>query len=247
VAIAALAVWAFTAGAGAYLLTHVIAAKRAAAVPAPGAAGASSAVFPALPRTKVTAGPDDHPLREFSHPALALAGLGCWLAFTATDDLAFGWLACGALAATAGIGLSWFVSNARSASQRQARQAQARRHEATGAGGPAAGEPGTGGPGAGGPGAGGPGAGGQAPARPGTGGQGAEGHGTDGHTADEPRTQRHTGYGPSAGEPGTDPPGAGEPDRDQQRVPAHLVTVHGLAAATTIGLVLATIVTAAHP
>jgi hypothetical protein len=214
VAIAALAVWAVTMAAGAYLLTHVIAAKRAAAaaapvrdpatmpvaatVPAPGSAAASSVVFPAIPRTKVTAGPDDHPLREFSHPALALAGLGCWLAFTATHDLAFGWLACGALAATAGIGLSWLVSNARSARQRQARQRQARqrqakRHEATGAGAPDADRPG------------------------------------------------------GADPPGTDQPGARQLGRDLPGVPAHLVAVHGLAAATTIGLVLATIVTAAHP
>jgi hypothetical protein len=174
VAIAALAMWAVTAAAGAYLLTHVIAAKRAedrqrrqaagvpeaARVPAPPAA-ASPAALPPIPRVKVTAGPDDHPLREFSHPALALCGLGCWLAFVATHDWAFAWIACGVLAATAGVGLSWLAGNARAARRRD---------------------------------------------------------------------------GTSAG---------GRGDREQG-APAHLIAVHGLAAATTIALVVVTVVTTAH-
>jgi hypothetical protein len=143
VSIAALAVWAFTVAAGAYLLTHVIAAKRAdrerpaprPAQPVPTAASAAAPAAPRLgaprpgappgaprpgapppiPRTKVTAGPGDHPLREFSHPALAAIGLACWLAFTGTHDLAFAWPACGALAVTAGIGLGWLTGNIRAA------------------------------------------------------------------------------------------------------------------------------------
>lgn len=192
-AIAALVVWAFTAAAGAYLLMNVIAAKRAEGdrpVAAPAAPGAGGTAAPAqapptggsvtesvppgpsaapasagtaavdslamptpIPRTKVTVGPDDHPVREFSHPALGVSGVAFWLAFVATHGLAFAWLACGVLAATAGIGVSWLVSNARSAGRR----------------------------------------------------------GTKG------------------------PP-----------VPAHLITIHGVAAATTAGLVIVTLLTTAH-
>lgn len=127
-AIAALAVWALTAGAGAYLLAHVIASKRAAAArdvpepaPAPATAGAPPGPVrpPPIPRTKVYAGPDDHPLREFSHPALALCGLGLWGAFVATHKLAFAWIGGGVLAVTAGIGFSWLVGNLRAARRRR--------------------------------------------------------------------------------------------------------------------------------
>ena len=250
-AIAALAVWAFTVAAGAYLLTHVIAAKRAAdsrryapgevpgavmvpastvpaptepaqtgpaqtgpaatspaplppafagpAAPTPRAASSSPAALPPIPRVKVRTGPDDHPLREFSHPALGLCGLACWLAFTATHDVAFAWIACGVLAATAGVGLSWLAGYMRAARRR---------------GGANAGLHGD-----------------ADPDRP-----GAHGPGTD-----QPGAHGPAGHQPSAHGPGTD-----QPSSDRQRISAHLVAVHGLAAATTIALVAATVVTAAH-
>jgi len=124
VAIAALAVWALTAGAGVYLLTAVIAAKRATAgartapaetVPVP---PPSTRVPPPIPRTKVKAPPGEHPLLEFCHPALGITGLACWFAFVATHDRAFAWLAFAVLAVTIAAGLGWLAARARSARQR---------------------------------------------------------------------------------------------------------------------------------
>lgn len=234
-AIAALAVWAFTAAAGAYLLTHVIAAKRAdghrpvagvpaaatvpaPAAPAPAAPVARAASPPPIPRTKVTAGPDDHPLREFSHPALGGSGLACWLAFVATHDLAFAWIACGVLAATAGIGLSWLVSNVRAAQRRGGTGTSAGEH--------AIGEHATG--------------------EHGAGGHAVGDHSAGGHAADRQDAGGRDAGGLRADRPGPGGRGAGQPPPDRQRVPAHLIAVHGLAAATTIALVVVTVVTTAH-
>src|SRR6516165_1077652 len=116
--------WALTAGAGVYLLTAVIAAKRATAgartapaetVPVP---PPSTRVPPPIPRSKVKAPPGEHPLLEFCHPALGITGLACWFAFVATHDRAFAWLAFAVLAVTIAAGLGWLAARARSARQR---------------------------------------------------------------------------------------------------------------------------------
>jgi hypothetical protein len=147
--IAALILWAFTAGVGVYLLWAVNAAKRALAAPPPDvrivraarqpasatagavtsrpgetavqAAGTQAAgtAAPHITHTRVTAGPGDHPLLEFAHPALGLIGLGSWLAFTFIHYHGFGWFAFGVLCAGIGAGLAWLTGNARAARQRR--------------------------------------------------------------------------------------------------------------------------------
>ena len=142
-AIAALAVWALTAAAGAYLLASVMAAKDAPptapdAATAPAAATTSPAATdapatspaatdapatsartpPPIPRTKVTAPPGEHPLLQFCHPALGIIGLACWFAFVATHRRAFAWIALAVLAVTIGAGLGWLAARARFARQR---------------------------------------------------------------------------------------------------------------------------------
>src|SRR2546430_13355514 len=46
------------------------------------------------------------------------------LAFTATHDLAFAWIACAALAVTAGIGLGWLTGNIRARSEEHTSELQ---------------------------------------------------------------------------------------------------------------------------
>lgn len=150
--IAALILWACTAGFGLYLLRAVTAAKRAAHAPLPdmrvvsvgkvdgqqftaprrvvvtarvGAqagphpaepawpVGAAEQAVPHITHTRVTLGPDDHPLLEFCHPALGFVGLGLWLAYTFIHYPLFGWLAFGVLVVTVTAGLTWFTANAR--------------------------------------------------------------------------------------------------------------------------------------
>ncbi len=137
--ILALVVWGFTAAAGVFLVMAVIAAKRGAvtatrgkpvtAAPAgpvtatpgkpvtaaPAATSGRPAVPPPIPHTRVTAGPGEHPLREFSHPALGITGLACWLAFVATHYQGFAWVASAMLIITVAAGLAWLASNARRA------------------------------------------------------------------------------------------------------------------------------------
>jgi len=148
--IAALILWAFTAGVGVYLLWAVNTAKRALAAPPPdtrivraarqpasatagavtsrpgetavqdaGTQAAGTAAAPHITHTRVTAGPGDHPLLEFAHPALGIVGLGSWLAFTFIHYHGFGWFAFGVLCAGIGAGLAWLTSNARAARQRR--------------------------------------------------------------------------------------------------------------------------------
>jgi hypothetical protein len=127
-AIAALALWVLTAGAGVSLLSSGNAARRRAAGPGP-AAGTqvrSAAVPltddgrpPPVPRAKVVAPPGEHPLLQFAHPALALTGLGFWLAFALTHYRSLAWIALGVLVVTAGAGLSWLTSNTLARRRRQ--------------------------------------------------------------------------------------------------------------------------------
>lgn len=145
-AIAALAVWAFTGAAGFALLRIVLAAKRTAgpppiaptAVPAAGITAGTPGVPvtgaaagppgpqpagalptpPPIPQVKVHARPGDHPLLEFFHPALGFIGLALWFAFTFVHYRAFAWIAAGLFAVTAAAGLGWLAANARSGHQR---------------------------------------------------------------------------------------------------------------------------------
>ena len=64
-------------------------------------------------------GAGEHPLLEFSHPALALTGLACWFMFVFVHYHPFAWISFGILVVTIGVGLSWLARNTRDA-RRQA-------------------------------------------------------------------------------------------------------------------------------
>ncbi len=143
-AIVALVLWAFTAGAGFYLLvTSNLARSRLAATadvppaalaPAASPAGSSSG-DPAAPRELRRAArtrwdppslvaarqapvlPGLRSLLEFAHPACGIIGLAFWLGFTLVHNKALGWIAFGLVAVTASLGLAWFTANLRAARQ----------------------------------------------------------------------------------------------------------------------------------
>jgi hypothetical protein len=137
-AIAALILWVLTASAGVSLLSSGRAARGAAAGPAPSAGAAAGpaqtagapARFAAIPLTedgrpppvphaKVAAPPGEHPLLQFSHPALALIGFGFWLAFVFVHYRPLAWISFGVLVVTLGAGLSWLTGNTLAARRRQ--------------------------------------------------------------------------------------------------------------------------------
>jgi hypothetical protein len=99
-----------------------------ATVGAPGAVGAGSAVAPPSKREIRRAArarfdtPEliqsrkepmgsAHELVEFTHPAFAIIGLAFWMGYTLIHNRALAWIAFGLAAATACIGLTWFLSN----------------------------------------------------------------------------------------------------------------------------------------
>ena len=127
-AIATLVLWMLNAGVGVTLLRAGNAARRVAG---PARAAAAPARIPAIPLTedgrpprvppaKVVAPPGEHPLLEFSHPALALIGLGFWLAFTLVHYRTFAWISIGVLVVTVGAGLGWLARNGLTARRRPA-------------------------------------------------------------------------------------------------------------------------------
>jgi hypothetical protein len=73
---------------------------------------------PPGPKIKVVAPPGEHPLLEFSHPALAIAGLACWFMYVFVRYTPFAWISFGILMAAIAIGLSWLVHNLRAARAR---------------------------------------------------------------------------------------------------------------------------------
>jgi hypothetical protein len=94
--------------------------RASAGVPAAAAAAYATGTGrpPPITHTRISAGPGEHPLLEFMHPALGIIGLGCWIAFVVTHFGAFAWVASGIVAVTIGAGLSWAASNARAARRR---------------------------------------------------------------------------------------------------------------------------------
>jgi hypothetical protein len=128
-AIATLVLWLLNAGVGVTLLRAGNAARRRAADSA--RAPSTPARIPAIPLTEdgrpprvppanVVAPPGEHPLLEFSHPALALAGLGFWFAFALVHYRTFAWISLGVLVVTVGAGLSWLARNRLAARRRTA-------------------------------------------------------------------------------------------------------------------------------
>jgi predicted alpha/beta-fold hydrolase len=127
-AITVLVLWVMTAAAGVALLSTGNAARRLAAGPVRTASGpARSAAVPLtddgkpppVPRTRVTVPPGEHPLLEFSHPALALAGLAFWFVFVLIHYRPLAWISFGILVVTLGAGLGWLAANALATRRRQ--------------------------------------------------------------------------------------------------------------------------------
>ncbi len=101
-AVAALLLWLATAGAGTFLLVNAISRGNAASTgPA------------ASPHAKADQLPGLRDLAEFAHPALALAGLGCWLGYVVSGDRLFAVVGLGVLVGAICAGLSWFTVNRR--------------------------------------------------------------------------------------------------------------------------------------
>ncbi len=127
-AIVTLVLWVITATAGVSLLGTGGAARRLAAetaraqadpartASAPVRTGAvpltAEGKPPPGPKVKVATPPGEHPLLEFSHPALALTGLACWFMFVFVHYRPFAWISFGVLVVTIGLGLSWLLRNA---------------------------------------------------------------------------------------------------------------------------------------
>jgi hypothetical protein len=140
-AIVTLILWAITAAAGVSLLSTGGAARRAARagaradvpdqaevpVPQHTLAEAAHAIAtarsaapprtaegkpPPVPRVRVQTPAGEHPLLEFSHPALAVAGLACWFMFVFVHYRPMAWIAFGILVVAICLGLAWLARNA---------------------------------------------------------------------------------------------------------------------------------------
>jgi hypothetical protein len=129
VAIVTLVLWMLTAAAGVTLLRAGGNARRIAAessraaelpsaTPAAVPAARSAAVPltaqglpPPIPHVRVTAEPGEHPLLEFTHPALAVTGTACWFMFTFVHYRPLAWISFGILVVTLGVGLGWLIRN----------------------------------------------------------------------------------------------------------------------------------------
>lgn len=128
-AIVVLLLWIATAAAGLTLLGSGSAARRAAAVPDPVAAapvriGAAALTpegkAPPIRHDRVPDQEGDHTLLEFSHIALAITGIGCWMMFTFVHYRPLAWIAFGILVATLLMGLGWLTSSQRAARKQRA-------------------------------------------------------------------------------------------------------------------------------
>jgi len=73
---------------------------------------------PPGPKVKVAAPPGEHPLLEFSHPALAITGLACWFMYVFVRYTPFAWISFGILMVAITIGLTWLGHNVRAARRR---------------------------------------------------------------------------------------------------------------------------------
>jgi hypothetical protein len=67
---------------------------------------------PPVPRVRVETPPGEHPLLEFSHPALAVTGLATYMMFAFVHYKPMAWIAFGILLCAIGLGLTWLARNA---------------------------------------------------------------------------------------------------------------------------------------
>ena len=128
-AIAALVLWLCTGAAGLTLLRAGAARRRESAAPPAQPAeplvriGAvpltAEGKPPPGPRARVSTPPGEHPLLEFSHPALAIIGVACWLMFTFVHYRPFAWISFAILVMTVLVGLSWYGRNRQAAHEEQ--------------------------------------------------------------------------------------------------------------------------------
>lgn len=125
-AIVVLLLWFATAAAGLTMLGAGSAARRAAAVPdAPAAApvriGAAPLTAegkaPPIVHERVRTPDADHTLLEFSHIALAITGIACWMMFTFIHYRPLAWIAFVILVVTLLLGLSWLTTSRHAARQ----------------------------------------------------------------------------------------------------------------------------------
>jgi hypothetical protein len=140
VAIFVLVLWVVTAAAGVSLLWASGRARQAAADPVlgesllaepalaePALAGRSARTGavpmtaegrpPPGPHVRVTTPAGEHPLLEFSHPALAVSGIACWMMFAYVHYEPLAWIAVAILLATILLGLSWLARSRQAARQ----------------------------------------------------------------------------------------------------------------------------------
>jgi hypothetical protein len=128
VAIAALVLWLCTAGIGTYMLataTRFGAAaaeeEAAPAEPAPVPAAPETArakvrdpfAPPSLQRERSESLPLMRSLIEFTHPALAMIGLGFWFGYVVSRDRTFLAIGLGIMLGAIAAGASWFTANHR--------------------------------------------------------------------------------------------------------------------------------------
>jgi heme exporter protein D len=73
---------------------------------------------PPGPKVKVVTPPGEHPLLEFSHPALAFTGLACWFMYVFVRYTPFAWISFGILMVAIAIGLTWLMHNQRATRHR---------------------------------------------------------------------------------------------------------------------------------
>jgi Flp pilus assembly protein TadB len=123
-AIVVLLLWFATAAAGLTLLGAGSAARQAAAVPdsqaaAPVRIGAAPLTAegkaPPIPHERLRTHDGDRTLLEFSHIALAITGIACWMMFTLVHYRPLAWIAFAVLAGTLLLGLTWLAYSRRSA------------------------------------------------------------------------------------------------------------------------------------
>jgi hypothetical protein len=126
-AVVVLVLWLAAAAAGVTLLRAGGAARRIAAQTARAESRAEAPVRigaipltedgrpPPGPHVRVTSPPGEHPLLEFSHPALAVTGIACWLMFVLVHYRPFAWIAFAVLLVTMAVGLGWLAGNRRAA------------------------------------------------------------------------------------------------------------------------------------
>ena len=141
-AIAALVVWMCTVGVGTYLLAtsrRYDTTESAAAEPVPVPAAATSTAEdaapgkpapvkdpfapPSLQRERSESIPLLRSLVEFTHPALAMIGVGFWFGYVVSRDRLFLAIGLGILLGAIAAGVSWFTANRRGVKRAAAAEA----------------------------------------------------------------------------------------------------------------------------